>query len=55
MTTPFAKSRLLVVEGHRITEIVVAVGYPPAVEANILRISGEFLNFINLVIADQHT
>ncbi len=45
----------LVLEGHGIAEVVVTVGNPSAVEANILRVPGQFLDFINSVIAGQNT
>jgi hypothetical protein len=44
-----------VLEGHRVAEVVVAVRNPSAVEADELRILGQFLDFVELVVADQDT
>jgi hypothetical protein len=45
----------LVLEGHGIAEVVVTIGNPSAVEADILRIPGQFFDFVNPVIAGQNT
>jgi hypothetical protein len=44
-----------VLQRHGIAEVVLAVCNPPAVEAYILGILGEFLDSLYLVIAGQNT
>ena len=44
-----------VFERHGVAEVVVTVGNPAAVEADILRVLGQFLDSINLVITGQNT
>jgi hypothetical protein len=44
-----------VLEGHRVAEVVVTVRNPSAVEADELRLLGQFLDFVEPVVADQDT
>jgi hypothetical protein len=45
----------LILEGHGVAEVVVAVGDPAAVETDVLRVLCQLFDFVKLVIAGQNT
>jgi hypothetical protein len=45
----------LILEGHGVAEVVVTVGNPAAVEADVLRVLRQLFDFVKLVIAGQNT
>jgi hypothetical protein len=45
----------LILEGHGVAEVVVTVGNPTAVEADVLRVLRQFFDFVKLVIAGKNT
>ena len=52
---PYTGPFISLLKRHGVTEVLFGIGNPAAVKTDELRISGEFLNLLHLLIACQNT